>query len=130
MGRVPWAPHALRDDVGWLSLYQGNRGGKRTNKVLSEHIANDAIKNNPCHVLVAQDVDENTCNLVETRSNPERPTSCSCTRERWVCLTRRKFFKLGVYLLSCRDCGKTDVARGSWQGGGEDYCDCCSHDVR
>ena len=37
-GRVPMAPHSERDDVGWLSLYQANWGGRRQNKQLAEHM--------------------------------------------------------------------------------------------
>ena len=130
MGRTPWSPHSERTDVGWLSLYQGNWGGKRTNKVLSEHITNDAIKRNPCHFLVAQEVDEDTCTLMETMSNPEGRPPADAPANVGSASVAASSSSSASTPLSCRDCGKTDVARGSRPGGGEDYCDCCSVDVR
>ena len=69
--RTPQAPHCERDDVGWMSVYQGNWGGKRTNKQLAQHIITDVIKENPCHIVVAQEVDQDTEQVMRDVINPE-----------------------------------------------------------
>ena len=73
--RTPHCPYNEREDVGLLSMYQGNWGGHRSNKQLSQHIINDVIKKNPCHIVVAQEVDAKTAQSMRDMINPEsRPS--------------------------------------------------------
>ena len=69
--RIPRAPYNERDDVGWLAIYQGNWSGHRANPALAQHIIQDVILNNPCHIVVAQEVDPKTEKAMRDVINPE-----------------------------------------------------------
>ena len=69
-GRLVHTPCRERDDVGRLSVCQGNWGGHRNNPRLSEHIVRDVAQQNPCHIVVAQEVDEVTRNRMTAEINP------------------------------------------------------------
>ena len=70
-GRTPTAPYNERDDVGLMSVYQGNWSGHRANVALEKHIFQDVILHNPCHIVVAQEVDSKTEMAMRDVINPE-----------------------------------------------------------
>ena len=69
--RIPQAPYNERDDVGWMAIYQGNWSGHRANPALAKHIIDDVILHNPCHIVVAQEVDPKTEKAMRDQINPE-----------------------------------------------------------
>ena len=69
--RTPMCPYNDRDDVGLLSVYQANWSGHRANVALEKHIFEDVILKNPCHIVVAQEVDFKTETAMRGVINPE-----------------------------------------------------------
>ena len=70
-GPTPMFPYNDRDDVGLMSVYQANWSGHRANAALEKHIFQDVILHNPCHIVVAQEVDTNTEMAMREVINPE-----------------------------------------------------------
>ena len=60
-------------DEKWTGLLSRSSSNQKTsgNKALAQHIINDVIKQNPCHIVVAQEVDAKTEQAVRDVISPE-----------------------------------------------------------
>jgi hypothetical protein len=57
--------YSARDDVGCVSIYQGNWVGNRS-ALMQKHVDADIAEGAPCHIVTAQEVDPNFVNRMQS----------------------------------------------------------------